>query len=223
MTATVFSPIARRTSSIPRACRRANGARRALGRVFGVADVRDRIGVPFLVATTMALKSWPRRRGRGCGAAAGPCPAPPCRQESRRSPRRWRRGPGRSKPVRAQLLDVDDDVDLAGAAAAEADLADAVDGLDDARDLLVGELGQRPQAHRVGRDDQRHHRVGVGVDLGDDRRQQLRRRALDRAGHLLADVVGGVVEVALEHEADGDPGRCLRRCAPESRRCRRCR
>ena len=57
---------------------------------------------------------------------------------------------GHRQPVRVQLLDVDDDVDLAGAAAGEADLADAVDRLDDAGDLLVGQLGQRPQAHRVG-------------------------------------------------------------------------
>ena len=33
--------------------------------------------------------------------------------------------------------------------------------------------------------------------------------ALDRAGHLLADVIGRVVEVALEDEPDGDPGRAF--------------
>ena len=54
---------------------------------------------------------------------------------------------GHRQAVRVQLLDVDDDVDLAGAAAGQADLADAVDGLDGAGDLLVGELGERPQAH----------------------------------------------------------------------------
>ena len=58
------------------------------------------------------------------------------------------------QPVGIQLLDVDDDMDLAGAAAGEADLADAVDGLNRAGDLLVGELGDRAQAHRLGRDDQ---------------------------------------------------------------------
>ena len=62
----------------------------------------------------------------------------------------------------------------------------------------------------VRRHDQRKHRVGVGIDLGDDRRQQLRRRALDGAGHLFPDVVRGVVEVAFEHEADGDPGLAFR-------------
>ncbi len=54
------------------------------------------------------------------------------------------------------------------------------------------------------RDDQRHHRVGVGIDLGDDRRQQRRRHVPDRARDLLAHVVGGVVDLALEDEADGD-------------------
>ena len=51
--------------------------------------------------------------------------------------------------VRIQLLDVDDDVNLAGAATGEADFADAVDRLNDPRDLFVGELGERAQAHRV--------------------------------------------------------------------------
>ncbi len=111
---------------------------------------------------------------------------------------------GDRQPVRVELLDVDDDVDLAGAAAGEADLADAVDRLDHARDLLVGQLGERAQAHRVGRHDERHHRIGVRIDLGDDRREQLRRHVPDGAGHLLAHVVGRVVEVALEDEADRD-------------------
>ena len=74
----------------------------------------------------------------------------------------------------------------------------------DARDLLVGQLGQRAQAHRLRRHDERHHRVGVRVDLGDDGRQQLRRHVPHRAGDLLADVVGGVVEVALEDEPHRD-------------------
>ena len=109
------------------------------------------------------------------------------------------------QPIRAQLLDVDDDVNLAGTTSTEIDLADAVDGLDGAADLLVGQLRQRSQAHRRGRHDERKDGVGVGIDLGDHRRQQLRRRALDGPGHFFADVVRGIVEVPLEHEADGDP------------------
>ena len=106
--------------------------------------------------------------------------------------------------VRIQLLDVDDDVNLTGAAARDRHLTDAVGRLNRPRDLLVRKLRQRPQAHRVGRDHDRHDWRGVRVDLRDDRRQQLRRHALDRAGHLLADVVDGVVEIALEDEPDGD-------------------
>ena len=110
------------------------------------------------------------------------------------------------EPVAVQLLDVDDDVDLAGAAAAEVDLADAVDRLDAALHLLVGELRERPEAHRVRRQHDRHDRIRVGIHLLDDRRQHLRRQVAHRPGNLLTDVVGGVVDVALEHEAEGDGG-----------------
>jgi hypothetical protein len=46
----------------------------------------------------------------------------------------------------AQLLDVDDDVDLAGAAAVHRDVADPVHRLEGALDLFVRDLGQYPQA-----------------------------------------------------------------------------
>ena len=108
------------------------------------------------------------------------------------------------QPVRVELLDVDDDVDLARAGAGDRDLADAVDRLNRPRHLLVRDLGERPQAHRVGRHHQRHDRIRVGIDLGDDGRQQFGRHALDRAGDLLADVVGRVVQIAFENEANGD-------------------
>ncbi len=108
-----------------------------------------------------------------------------------------------------ELLDVDDDVDFAGAAAGDADLADAVGGLNHPRDLLVGDLGQRSQAHVLRRHDHRHHRIRIGIDFGDDRRQQLWRHVLHRARHFFAHVVGRVVDVAVEHEADGDGRRAL--------------
>src|SRR5262249_28587988 len=106
--------------------------------------------------------------------------------------------------VRVQLLDVHDDVNFTGAAAGNGDLADAVDRLDGARDLLVGDFSQRPQTEAVGRDHDRHDRIGVRIDLGNDRRQQLGRHHLDRAGHFFTHVVDGLIEVPLEHEADGD-------------------
>ncbi len=111
---------------------------------------------------------------------------------------------GDRQPVRVELLDVDDDVDLAGASAGEADFADAVDGLNHARDLLVGQLGERAQAHRVGGHDERHHGIRVRIDLGDDRREQRRRHVPDGARHLLAHVVGRIVEVAFQDEPDRD-------------------
>ena len=206
ITATVFSPIARRMSSMTAGVVPSQTAgRRPLEAVFRVADVRD--------ANRRAV---PRRHDDVVEVRGGIDPAERAQQQLAlalldRAARDLDVLGDESvahlahrQLVRVQLLDVDDDVDLARAAAGEADLADAVDRLDDARDLLVGDLGERAQAHRVRRDDQRHHRVGVRIDLGDDRRQQLRRHAADGARHLLAHVVGGVVEVPLEDEADGD-------------------
>ena len=95
------------------------------------------------------------------------------------------------QPVRVELLDVDDDVDLAGAAAGDGHLADAVDRLDGSREICLSAISVSVRRLIAsGRDHQRHHRIGVGIDLGDDRRQQFGRHALDRAGDLLAHVAG---------------------------------
>ncbi len=108
--------------------------------------------------------------------------------------------------VRVQLLDVDDDVNFARPVAADGDGADAVDRLQRALDLLVGDLGQRAQARALPRDDQAHDRVGVGVLFLDDRRQDLGRHVPHRAGDLLAHRVRGVVQIAPEQELHGDAG-----------------
>ena len=81
---------------------------------------------------------------------------------------------------------------------------DAVHGLNDASDLFIRELSERPEAHRIRRDDERHDRIRVGVHFRDDRRQEFRRHIPDGARHLLADVVGRVVQIAFEHEPHGD-------------------
>ena len=90
-----------------------------------------RIGVPFFVATTMSLKSC-----GGVDAAERPQQQLPLALLDRAARDLDVLGDdrvahlGHRQAVRVQLLDVDDDVDLAGAAAGEADLADAVDRLD---------------------------------------------------------------------------------------------
>ena len=148
ITDTVFSPIARRTSSITAGVSPSHTAevgRSKLSSAWPMSEMR--IGVPSLVATTMSLKFAVASTRPSVRSSSCPCPARRCRPGSRRSRRRWRRAPRHRQAVGVQLLDVDDDVDLAGAAAGQADLADAVDGLDGAGDLLVGELGERPQAH----------------------------------------------------------------------------
>ena len=111
--------------------------------------------------------------------------------------------------VRVQLLDVEDDLDLARLAAGDGDLADAVDRLDGAADLLVGDLRQRAERQRA-REREADDRIRVRVDLGDDRRLDFRRQLLDRLRHLLAHVLRRVVDVALEHELERDARRCPR-------------
>ena len=184
MTATVFSPMARRMSSITAGVSPSQTARgRPLEAVLRVADVRrPGSACRSCVATTMSLKSAEASTRPSVRSSSCPLPCstvPP--GISTFSATSASRTCVHRQAVRIQLLDVDDDVDLAGAAAGEADLADAVDRLDRPRDLLVGQLGQRPQAHGLRRHDQRHDRIGIRIDLGDDRRQQLRRHVPDGA------------------------------------------
>ena len=113
------------------------------------------------------------------------------------------------QPVRVQLLEIDHDVNLARTPAADRDVADAVDRLDDPRDLLVRELGQSPQAHDLRRHHDRHDGRGVGIDLCDDRRQELGRHASDRARDFLPDVVDRFADLALQDEAHGNVGPTL--------------
>ena len=56
---------------------------------------------------------------------------------------------------------------------ADRDLADAVHRLERAANLLVGDLGERPEAIESDDTHQRHDRIRVGIDLRDDRRQDL--------------------------------------------------
>ena len=183
MTATVFSPIARRMSSITAGVLPSQTAPLGRSKLSSACPMSEtRIGVPFLVATTISLKS----------AVASTRPERAQQQLALALLDRAARDLdvlrddgvadlGDRQPVRVELLDVHDDVDLAGAPAGEAHFADAVHGLDHAGDLLVGQLGERAQAHRVGGHDERHHRIRVRIDLGDDRREQRRRHAADGA------------------------------------------
>ena len=129
-----------------------HGARGALGGVFGVADVRD----------------LDRRRidGRDDDVLEliGGIDAPQRSERKRRLPL-FEQPAGNfdvlllhrvaylidRQAVRVQLLHIDHDLDFARATAGEADLPDAVDRFEAALHLLVGDFGERPQAHRVGR------------------------------------------------------------------------
>ena len=104
------------------------------------------------------------------------------------------------EPVR-----LDPDIDRAVEAADQPHLADAVGALELDLDDLVGELGQLAQREVAGH---RHGEDGrlVVVELRDDRRLGVARQVLDREGDLLADVLGGDVDVPPEVEVDDDDG-----------------
>ena len=112
--------------------------------------------------------------------------------------------------VRVELLDVDDEwISRARPPASDTSPTPSTD-LERALDLLVGDLGERAQAHRPSTASTRVMTgIGVGVDLLDDRRLDLRRQVALRARDLLAHVLGGAVDVALEHELHRDLRRAL--------------
>src|SRR5215470_4861324 len=105
--------------------------------------------------------------------------------------------------VCAQAFGVDVNANLALAAPAHRDLADAVNGLQNPPDLFVGDLGRLAQAAVAGHGDG-HHGFGIGVGFLNDRRDDVRRQLAHRAGDLLAHVLGGVFDAAFERELDGD-------------------
>ena len=176
----------------PPACRRATpttSAARSCPRRSRRSDTR--IGVPFFVATTMLLKS--------CGGVDAahraqqqlslPCSTAPPGISTFSATTASRTCVDR-QPVRIQLLDVDDDVDLAGAAAGDGDLADAVDRLD-RRARPACRPARSASAGSSSSDETISDITGSasGSTLRDHRRQQLGRHALDRGGDLLAHVV----------------------------------
>ena len=110
---------------------------------------------------------------------------------------------GDRQVLRPQPVGVDEDVDLAGPAAHDDDLADAADAFELTAERLVRVLGDVAD-RRVGRDRERHHRRRVGIELLDhrlfDRAWQEREHAVDAVAHLLRRHVA----VLLEQERDDD-------------------
>jgi hypothetical protein len=96
---------------------------------------------------------------------------------------------------------VDEDLNLALAAADEVDAADAGDLLHALLDLVLGDLGEVADRQVAGEGD-REDGGGAGVELGDDGRVDAAGQvALDR-GDLVADVLEGLVAVDLEFELE---------------------
>ena len=116
----------------------------------------------------------------------------------------WRDGEG----VGLELVGVEEDADLPLAGAGQGHLAHPVHRLQHPLHLLVGDLAGLPQAARA-RHHHRDHGIGVGIGLLDHRRQDVRGKVAQRPRDLLAHVLGGVGDVALEEELHRDAGRAL--------------
>ena len=109
----------------------------------------------------------------------------------------------RREAVGLEALRVEAHVDAARAPAEDRDLADAVDGLDLPAQDLVGELG-RLAKRAASRERDGEDRRRVGVELLHDRLVDVARQVREDAVDLVADFLGGDVDVLLEDERDED-------------------
>jgi hypothetical protein len=103
---------------------------------------------------------------------------------------------------------VDEDLDLALAAADEVDAADAGDLLHALLDLVLGDLGEVADRQVAGEGD-REDGCGAGVELGDHGRVDAAGQVALDGGDLVADVLEGLVAVDLEFELEDDVGDAL--------------
>ena len=98
--------------------------------------------------------------------------------------------------VGGELVAVDPDPDHRLAEAGDEDVADPGHRLQLGLDHLVRVVRQLAGVEPGERHPQ--HRLGVDVELLHDRRLGVQRQLADRAGDLVAHVLGGDVDVALE-------------------------
>jgi hypothetical protein len=117
----------------------------------------------------------------------------------------------RREARRAQGERVHPHVDLTLTPADDRDLADAEDGLELARDLLVGDLGQIAQALPFTAHAEVEHRRGARLDLADDRLLDAARQLAQDRVHLVAHLLRRDVGVLVELEHDDDLGDALAR------------
>ncbi len=114
------------------------------------------------------------------------------------------------KIVRGKFLGIEQYADLPGLSAIQLHAAYAVDGLDRPPHLFVGDFRQLPAAHWPAHQ-QGEDRVGLRVELGDDRRQRVTRQAVDGAGDFLANILRRAINVTFQHKRAGDVGKALER------------
>jgi hypothetical protein len=104
--------------------------------------------------------------------------------------------------VRGQAVAVDPQPHHRLTEAGHEHVADPGHGLQPRSEHLIGIVRQLAGIEAGQRHPQ--HRLGVDVELLDDRRLGVEGQVADRARDLVADVLGGDVDVALEQERDGD-------------------
>ena len=105
--------------------------------------------------------------------------------------------------VRVQAIRIEQELDLAPALAVQLNRADVLQGFEHLLDLNVGDFGQlllRAGTVHL----ERENRLRVRILFLNVGRPGVSRKAVDNGGDLVADVLGGRFDVALEREVDGD-------------------
>ena len=120
----------------------------------------------------------------------------------------WRRSAlldvGGRQAVGGEPRAVEPDAHRVAALAEDPHVGDAREVLQPVLDEAVGEVGDVHRRVAVGREGEVEDRLGVGLDLGDDRLLDLVGQPAAHPGDAVAHVVGGGVGVAVEPEARGD-------------------
>ena len=107
--------------------------------------------------------------------------------------------------VGRQPVAVEPDAHGIAALAQDLDLGHAAHVLQPVARVAVDEVGDVQRGHAVAGEGEIEDRVGVGLDLADDRLVDLVGQAAAHARDPVAHVGGGVLRVGVEGEAGGDP------------------
>ena len=113
---------------------------------------------------------------------------------------------GHGQTAGGQRLAVEPDPHRVAPLAGDADPRHAVDRAQAIDQHAVGVVGELERGQPLALEVQPHHRIGVGVDLGDLGDVGLVGQIADHPADAVAHVVGGLVHVAVERELEVDRG-----------------